>query len=900
MVKYIYLFLILLIYNSNLKGNSSWSVGEQKIDSIYNTLSLEQKLRALLIVPSVYNGIHNNTEKPEWVSIEKLLSIEGEYAPMLSDMMKSSAFLGRDNAELQQQYLNILLRKNYDGVYFPIQSPYSLLFQNDKNGSFDFFLEPIGRIVLPYWGADSTMGCFKTNLYKLPKKILSQHAVKFSNVSDSEESSIDYMKGTSWKELQNIMKEYENPSLELLLKYGGLIYSDDEEKDYNVLKRVFEKNLLPINTLKKSCKKRILIEELLKNKPEAKVCHSLNIEVNNLVRNLYKKGAVLLHNEPIIPLGNLESRTIASIHIGEEDVSNFQQTLSKYASVHHFNVEKVQNADMLSKVKKETLNYNTIVVGVNGDWLEEDINSSIYSFLHQVSSTAELILVHFGSGNRLEQLPDKHPFKAILLSFEPNEMAQDIAAQIIFGGIAANGILPKSINGKFKFGMGAFTEKCRLGYAPSYECTMSDTLKLIDQIVYKSIRERATPGCQVLVAKEGNVIYNKSFGYHTYNKKRHVEKSDLYDIASVTKIVSAVPLVMRLYDEEKIKLTDSISVYLPRLKNTNKSGLKLDDMLIHQAGLQSWIPFYNRAVDKDKLKGDIYSRRYSSQYNIKLDKTLYMNKSARYRTDIFKHSKNDDFNVKVCAGLYMNKSFLDSMKLGIDTSKVEENASYRYSDLGYYYLKEIIEKKYNQPLNEKVENDFYKRLGAKRMLYKPLEKYNKREIIPTEYDKAFRKELIHGYVHDPGAAMLGGIGGHAGVFASAEDLVKILQMYLNGGAYGGETYIDSATIKRFTSIVKEGNRRGLGFDKPVLDPEISGPTCKEASPSSYGHSGFTGTLVWIDPEYDLVYIFLSNRIHPNQYNKRLIKTDVRTKIQSAIYRSLPEYWEKRKASLSAD
>ncbi|GAF05227.1 serine hydrolase domain-containing protein [Saccharicrinis fermentans] len=377
-------------------------------------------------------------------------------------------------------------------------------------------------------------------------------------------------------------------------------------------------------------------------------------------------------------------------------------------------------------------------------------------------------------------------------------------------------------------------------------------------------------------------------------KKRHVETSDLYDIASVTKIVSSIPAIMKMYDEGRIELDDSLSHLIPRLKGSNKAGLKLDDIMIHQAGLQSWIPFYLRAIDKERLKGDIYSRRYSSLYNIKVDKSLYMNRTVRYRTDVFRHSSNDDFNIQVSAGLYMNKGYLDSMRMGIDTSQVQANPTYRYSDLGYYYLKEIIENKYNKSQDVVVENTFYKPLGAERLMYLPLRKFNKREIVPTENDVSFRKELIHGYVHDPGAAMLGGVGGHAGVFASAEDLAKMLQMYLNNGYYGGERYIDSSTINIFTSVVKEGNRRGLGFDKPILDPKVSGPTCREVSPSSYGHSGFTGTLVWMDPEYDLMYIFLSNRIHPNQYNKKLISGDVRTNIQSAIYRSLPEYWEKTK------
>ncbi|WP_066631298.1 serine hydrolase domain-containing protein [Labilibacter marinus] len=889
MTKYIYLLLFFSLCKLQAEIKDDYSLKDENIDTIYHQLSLEEKIRTILIQPTI-SAVQEDEVQNKWLDIEKLYKVEGQYTPMLSDMMIRSAFMRGDNEVLQQQFMNLLLRNKGDGVYFPMQSPYSLLFHGLNHKPVDFFLEPTGRLVIPYLNTDSIQDFFQTNLYKIPTNILSQHK-GYKNEAPSY--GAEYVKAADWKEVQDILKEYDKPSLEVLLSHGGLIYSDDFVNDYNTLLRVFTGGVLPEKILERSCKKRLLIDEFIQQKPSAKTYFSLREEVSHVVRNLQKKGAVLLQNDGIIPVNNLTKRNIATVHIGVKGASPFQQTLNNYCSLDNYSFEKIPDAERLAKIKKETAKYNTIIVAVNGDWFEDGVNQSLYSFLHQVSSTADLILVHFGSGNRLKSLPDGHPFKAILLSFETNPMAQSIAAQILLGGIGAKGVLPKKINQQFTFGSGEETFKTRLGFAPEYTYAMADTLSVIDKVVYKAIRERATPGCQVLVAKGGDVIYNKAFGYHTYNKKRHVNATDLYDIASVTKIVSSIPSMMKLYDEGRYELDDTLGSILPRLEGSNKGSLHINDVMIHQAGLQAWIPFYSRAIDKERLKGDVYNKRYSSQYNVKLDKYLYMNKTARYRTDIFRHTKSDDFNIRVCDDLYMNKSFVDSVQMGIDTSAVKEDPSYRYSDLGYYYMKEIIEDKTKQPLDNFVENTFYRPLGAERMLYKPLRKYTKKEIVPTEYDKAFRKELIHGYVHDPGAAMLGGVGGHAGVFASAEDLAKILQMYLNKGSYGGEEYIDSTVIKAFTSIVKEGNRRGLGFDKPVLDPDISGPCSKEASPSSYGHSGFTGTLVWMDPEYDLMYIFLSNRIHPNQYNKQLIRTDVRTKIQSAIYRSLPEYWEKQ-------
>ncbi|TLX74389.1 hypothetical protein E9993_12960 [Labilibacter sediminis] len=902
MIKYIYTFFLVFGLLNGLHASKTYPVNQHKIDSVYNSLSLDQKIFSILVPGSKLNKDYQEifkeiganrsliNERPMLVNIDSIFEFAVSNDPLISDQLIRSALLRGNNGTLNDQFENILLRKKGDGFYYKMRSPYALMYQDKDLRPADFFLEPYGRIILPYKQCKKEDACFMANIYTIPDNVLAGYAKR------SLSHDVEYLSTLRWKELQDMFKEYESPSLESILQLGGLIYSEQVKDDFQQLKRVFSSGLLSPQILEKSCKNSILIGKLKGCKPKVSSYHSIEEEVNTLVKELYRKGMVLMENRQIIPLSGLQNRKVASIHIGVKKQSEFQSTLSRYMHVDHFNIEDVPDPNQLLKLKKETQAYNTIIVGVNGDWYDKDKNKSIYSFLHQVSASADLIVVHFGSGNRLAHLPSGHPFKAVLLAYSTSDIAQNVSAQMVFGGVGANGVLAKNINGKFSFGTGYFTEKSRLGYVQIQEKAMQDTLALIDQIVYKAIRERATPGCQVLVAKGGDVIYNKAFGYHTYQKRRHVTQTDMYDIASVTKIVSSVASVMKMYDEGKINLTDSLAHLLPRLKGSNKSGLQMKDILVHQAGLEAWIPFYTRTIDQDKLKGDIYSRRFSgSKYSIKLDNHLYMNKTVRYRSDVFRHSKSDEFNVQVSGKWYMNHEYIDSIKMVIDTSKVVENPDYRYSDLGYYFIKDMVEDQYKIPLNDFVENTFYKPLGAHRTLYLPLSAYSKKEIVPTENDKAWRKELVHGYVHDPGAAMLGGVGGHAGVFSSAGDLAKILQMYNNYGSYGGERFIDSTTLKLFTSVTKEGNRRGLGFDKPVLDPEVSGPCSREASPSSYGHSGFTGTLVWVDPEYDLIYIFLSNRIHPNQYNKKLIKDDVRTNIQSAIYRSLPEYWEKKKA-----
>ncbi len=899
MTKYILFLVSIFTFVTHLGALNKYPVNYNKIDSVYSSMSLNDKINSIIISSNNIWGANlgsSITEKDRhcgFVNIDQLYEFCGVNNPMLSDVMIRSAYLAGNNDESINILSNLLIKKKEDGFFFSMKSPYSLLFQLNEQRSNDFFLEPYGRIAIPYELDNGTNKYYIANTYKLPKQVLVSHEIKFNVLNKySSVSEYDYFSSLHWHDLQRILDQYEEPPLEFILSLGGIIYSNDYTKDYKKLKRIFEKKMLPESILEKSCKKILLYHELCNKRNSVSSEKTLEEDMTVFVNNILRKGCVLLENKDLIPFSNVSDEKYASIHIGVNRTSSFQKMISKYTKCDHFNTENIPDDDGLLKLRKETEGYDRIIVGVNGDWFSEEGTNKMYAFLHQVSEKAELILVHFGSGNRLAALPKGHPFKAILLSFEAGKQSQEIAAQILFGGIPSKGMLAKNINSHFDFGTGFFTDKIRLGYRAAFEKAYTDTLRQIDQIVYKAIRERATPGCQVLVAKDGDIIYNKAFGYHTYNKKHHVSINDLYDIASVTKIVSSVPSVMKMYDEGKLKLEDSLSHFLPRLIGTNKQGIKLQDMLIHQAGLESWIPFYLRTIDKDRLKGDIYNKRYSSQYNIKLDTWLYMNRSVKYRTDIFRHSSGGKFNIKVSDKLYMNYEYLDSIKMGIDTSKVDENPVYRYSDLGYYYIKEIVEKAYDKPLDHFVSETFYKPLGAFKTLYKPLSKYDEKDIVPTEDDKAWRKELVHGYVHDPGAAMLGCVGGHAGVFSSAEDLAKILQMYLNKGSYGGVQYIKPKTIERFTSTVKEDNRRGIGFDKPVLDKTLSGPSCKEASDASFGHSGFTGTLVWVDPEYNLVYVFLSNRIHPNQYNKKLISTDVRTNIQATIYHSLPEYWKK--------
>ena len=357
-------------------------------------------------------------------------------------------------------------------------------------------------------------------------------------------------------------------------------------------------------------------------------------------------------------------------------------------------------------------------------------------------------------------------------------------------------------------------------------------------------------------------MFNESYGFHTYDRKLKVKDSDVYDIASITKIGATVPALMKLVDEGFLCVDSSLGSYLS-LKGSNKNDIIIKEVLTHQAQLTPWIPFYRQTLEQES----------NSKY-MQLRDTLYSKLSS------------DIFSVNVADSLYLHFSFPDSIVQQVIDSELLEKKEYVYSDLGYYLLKEIIEKITGENLNDYVDQNFYKKIGMENLGFLPKNNLATERIIPTEKDYEFRSQLLKGDVHDMGAAMLGGVGGHAGLFSNANDLAKIMQMYLNKGSYAGENYLSKEVVKEFTScqFCLDDNRRGIGFDKPALENQEGGPTCRCVSRLSFGHTGFTGTLAWADPETGIIFIFLSNRIHPDATNKKLLDLNIRTNIMELIFK----------------
>ena len=589
------------------------------------------------------------------------------------------------------------------------------------------------------------------------------------------------------------------------------------------------------------------------------------IEDELLHRKLVKNSMTIIRNKKeILPIKDLQkNKKIAYVKLGEDDGEIFLSSLRKYTEI-----VKV-TGDKLSDIVHMLEDFDLVIVGYHSSnahpWKGFKFKNQELVWLHEIARKNKTILSVFASPYSLLDVKSFTNLEGVLVAYQNSKNAQQIAAQTIFGAIEAKGKLPVSIKEEFPVGTGIATRNLqRLQYSlPESVGMSSQKLAKIDSIANVVLEQKMSPGLQVLVARHGQVIYEKSFGFHTDQKIDSVKNSDIYDVASLTKILASLPMLMKAEEEKKIKLSASIRDILPKFRKSNKDTVTVQEMLSHYGRLQAWIPFYTLTQDsitKNNLK-EYYSRKKSKKYSIQVAENLYLNKS--YKDSIYKYIKESD---------------------------QREEPGYKYSDLGYYLFKEALEKKYKKPLNVLVQNEFYEALGADRMSYLPLEKYVKSAIIPTEKDRYYRNQLLHGYVHDMGAAMLGGVGGHAGLFANANDVAKMMQLYLQKGYYGGKRYFKAQTFDKFNKryYADKNVRRGLGFDKPQLDPEVEA-TCGCVSDESFGHSGFTGAYTWADPVSGIVYVFLSNRVYPTMENKGLVTEDIRTEVQRIIQEAiLPE------------
>ncbi|WP_020532194.1 glycoside hydrolase family 3 N-terminal domain-containing protein [Flexithrix dorotheae] len=585
---------------------------------------------------------------------------------------------------------------------------------------------------------------------------------------------------------------------------------------------------------------------------------------------LYEQAVTVVKNEGnLLPLKNIDSLAFGSLSFGLSQGNKFQETLDKYGKFEHFS-SKTQNINQTTinsfyeKLKDKDVVFVSIHKMSNRGSKQYGISNTTISLIQKLEKVTKVIVIPFGNPYALKYFENS---KLLVCAYENDPLMQAAVPQVLFGAVENHAKLPVTASKNLREGMGfKMVTIGRMGFGEPESVGMkSEILNKIDSIANQAIAYEATPGCQVLVAKEGKIIFNRSYGYHTYSNKEQVTNSSIFDLASLTKVLSTLQAVMLLEEQGKINLEGKLSDYLPELEGTNKANIILKQVLTHQAGLKAFIPFWEKMKIDNQHNPAYLSTTPSEKYSIQITPDLFA--LSTIEDSVWKWTVETDLARK----RYRYRPY-----------------SYRYSDLGFIILKRIIEKVSGEQLENFVANNIYNPLGLKSLGFNPLNKFDKSQIVPTEMDIYTRNSLIHGFVHDPAAALAGGVGGHAGLFSNALDIAILLQMNLQEGYYGGKWYLQPETLAKFNSRPYESNRRGLGWDKPSLKRERS-TTSDLSSDSTFGHTGFTGTCAWVDPAYNLVYIFLSNRIHPFVGNKKLLRENVRTSIQDVIYESITDF-----------
>jgi len=589
-----------------------------------------------------------------------------------------------------------------------------------------------------------------------------------------------------------------------------------------------------------------------------------------LIRDLYANAITVLTNDnELIPLKAIQNIRIATVGINKSDISLYQKRIADYLPSDHFIIDPSDTAACRNLLKKLS-RYNLVIGGVfNLDQrpnLGFGIKPGLNTFLEKLISNNKTIITWFGNPYGIARVPALQKANGLIVAYQENEYTQDLSAQLIFGGIGAKGSLPVTINSRWPEDFGIQTTgHIRIQYGTPENAGMSSTIlnTKIDSIVNAGLSAKAYPGCRVMVARKGVVVFRKAYGFQTYDNRVAVHEDDLYDLASVTKISSTLAGLMLLNTEGKFSPDKTLGYYLPDFRKTNKGNIGMRDFLTHQAGLTPFIPFW-----KETLKSD-----------------------GTFKRRTFEYSYNKKYPLEVAQGLYIYKNYRKKMFDEIKKSKLGDK-KYVYSDLTFIIAPQIIENLTGQKWYEFVTDSIYKKIGAGEMVFNPYKRFPIVRIVPTEYDSLFRKQQLQGTVHDEGAAMLGGISGHAGLFSNANDLMKLMELYRRMGEYGGQQLISHDVMKEYTRVQFPGNnnRRGLGFDKPLLNnyqlsEKDSYPT-KNASPESFGHSGYTGTFVWVDPVSEISYVFLCNRVYPTRKNDELSNMNIRSGILKAIYDSI--------------
>lgn len=686
-----------------------------------------------------------------------------------------------------------------------------------------------------------------------------------------EELGYDGLIMTDGLDMDGVTKHHKRGTLEGVALDAGndilLIPSEVELAIENILKRL-EEGTLDRDQVYTSVKR------ILKAKYDCGLSNYSPIELSSIEEDLKRSESYVFRKKLIqgsmtlvrdehdlYPFNSNSSESILSIAIGASDSNQFQDRLSDFKSIDKIQLGSKINSGKIKSLLSKSSKYDKLIVSLHGMSNSKRKNFGMSSdqmeLIEALAAHKGMTLLVFGNPYALYAFDD---VPSVLVAYSDQNDVQDIAAQSMFGVYRIDGKLPVTASNKSKFNDGKVVPRSLvLGYASPEDMGFRSGLKLsVDSIAKEAIRKKATPGCVVLVAKDGHVVLEEAYGYHTYKRRFETEESSVFDLASVTKIAATTLSVMSLEEAGLIDLQDSLGKHIPFLKGSNKENLVIADVLRHRSGLKAWIPFYLETVDSRRRPID----------------SLYSKKAV------------DEFSVEVARKLYMNEAYVDSVWTKIVDSEIKPQQGYVYSDLGFYLMAALVRAKTGQSIDQYVHERFYGPMGLEKLGFNPLKSISKKDIPPTERDNYFRQQVVQGYVHDMGAAMLGGVSGHAGLFGTAADLSVVMQMLLNGGRYNGKQYLSANTIRTFTQRCASCSRRGLGFDMKQLDDSITLNMAESASPYTFGHLGFTGIACWADPQENLIYIFLSNRTYPSMKNNKLGRLNYRPRIQEAVYQAL--------------
>ena len=669
------------------------------------------------------------------------------------------------------------------------------------------------------------------------------------------------------KGVANFNKPGEVDLKALLAGNDVLLYSQDVPKAKILIKDAVTRGLIAESELNRRVKKVLKAKYwagLNHYKPidTYKIAERLNTpSTAAVIEKLYAESITVAANKnDLLPFKNLDLNKFASLSIGD-DGKVFSQYLKNYASFDHFSVQKAAGESSHYNLMKQLEDYDVVVVGLmgvtNSPQRAFGIAPGDISLIRELEKRQKVVTVLFGNAYGAKALEG---FGNVVLAYENSPETQKLAPQVLFGGRSAMGILPVTVGGLYSHGVGGYLGSShRLAYGtPESVGLDSKVLDKIDAVAERMVLVQAAPGANVLVLKDGKVVFQKSYGYLDYKKTRPVTAETVYDLASITKVLATTQAVMFLESRGELEMNKTLGDYLPELNGTNKANLKLEDVLIHEAGLKAFIPHYVHTVQSGQWRGDYYKARVEPGFSRPVSNDMYGRDALR--DSIWSWTVKSDL--------------------------LPKPAKYVYSDLTMYFMQAVVERIVNQPLDEFLDQNFYAPLGLKTLTFNPLTKMPMENIAPTENDVAFRKRQIQGYVHDPGAAMYGGVAGHAGLFGTANDLAVMMQLMLNKGTYGDVTLIKPETVEAFTKRQSTMSRRAWGWDKPEPVAGKGGSASKLASKSTFGHTGFTGTCVWADPEDQLVYVFLSNRVYPVAENPKLGEEAIRTKIHDIVYEAM--------------